>query len=109
AGTAGAYAPRHIRDALIEGRNLFDAAIEGTRRAMEESEEGWPAPRGCEIIVSQGRAALVWRTERHEISLSQDPISSEDWVVVIHCYHDETPYCERLLAAEELAVEEAAE
>jgi len=108
AGTAGAFAPRHIRDALIEGHNLFNAAIEGTRRATEEAGEGWPPPRGCEIIVSEGRAALVWKTERHEIVLNQDPVISGNWVVTIYCYHDETPYCERLLAAEELAVEEAA-
>lgn len=99
AGTAGALAPRHIADALIEGYNLFGAALEGTRRATEEAGEGWPPPRGCEIIVSQGEAALVWKTERHEISLTREPIISGNWVVTIHCYH--TPGdCERVMAAE---------
>lgn len=101
AGTAGALASRHIADALIEGYGLCDAAIEGTRRAAEGVEEGWPPPRGCEIQVNQGQATLAWITERHHIFLSRDPISDEDWLVTIHCYHDETPGgCERVQAAE---------
>ena len=105
AGTAGAFAPRHIADALIWGRNLFEAALEGTRRATEEAgEEDWPPPRGCEISVFRGRATLIWKTERHEIILAQDPIISESWVVGIHCYHDDMPEgCERLLAANKVA------
>lgn len=99
AGAAGAFAPRHIADALIEGRNLFEAALEGTRRATEEAGEGWPPPRGCEILIFRGRAALVWKTERHQIFLEQDRLIPEDWLVTIHCYH--TPGdCERVIAAE---------
>lgn len=97
AGTAGAFAPRHIADALLEGHDLLSAAVEGTRRADEEVDEDWPSPRGCEILVERGVASLLWETERHRILLS--PTSAGDkWDVNIYCRHDGA--CDRIRAAE---------
>lgn len=97
AGTAGAYAPRHIADAFMEGRDLFSAAVEGTRRADAEVDEDWLSPRGCEILVERGSASLLWETERHRILLL--PLASAGkWSVEIHCRHEGD--CERIRAAD---------
>lgn len=101
AGAAGAYAPRHIRDALLEGYSLCGAAIEGTRRAAEETEAGEPAPRGCDLWVNPGLVTLAWITEGHQILLSFDS-SSARWVVEMDCFYDlcSTPgACRRVMAA----------
>lgn len=99
AGTAGAFAPRHIVDALLEGRDLFSAAIEGTRRADQEVDEDWPSPRGCEILVESGVAYLLWETERHRILLSPASVADE-WGVIIRCRHHRDGGCDRIQAAE---------
>lgn len=104
AGATGAFAPRYIADALIKGRDLLAAAIEGTQRATEEArEKDWPPPLGCEIIVRQGLVALVWEAKKHEIYLIQNLVDKQDWEIAIYCHHSETPEgCERVQAAEEM-------
>lgn len=86
AGTAGALAPRHIVNALLEGHDLLAAAVEGTRRADAEVDEEWPSPRGCTLLVERGTVSLLWETERHRVILIP-PVGEGKWTTEIHCRH----------------------
>lgn len=90
AGAAGAYAPRHIADALMADNHRGDlvaAIAAGTGRAyqqwLDEGAHG-PKPRGCSVRYDSGLPhSIVWGSDSHTISIWRS--GPEDWTVELIC------------------------